>query len=200
LSDTKECITDTNCGSDYKLCIDFDNSVFICLKQISGTTQCPSSFPYEYSNLCLKKCSDTQKTLYTSFNSIPTYSHITSTNKKCVTACNDNENANINRYYDEDTFTCIYDCSKTSKKYIDGNKCVQYCENKYHNYGEYKCNSNCDVSTDFKFKSETDKICYKDCTKLSPLFYYDKEKTECFVNCNKYILKKMKMVKIFFIA
>ena len=54
-SDTKECITYNNCGSGYKLCIDFDNSVFICLKQISGTTQCPSSFPYEYSNLCLKK-------------------------------------------------------------------------------------------------------------------------------------------------
>jgi hypothetical protein len=191
LSDTKECLTNSNCGENYKLYIDYDNSIFLCYKQTGATTQCPDDFPYKYGNLCLRKCSDTQKSLYSGFVIKTTYTHITSSEKKCVISCNESDNTN--KYYDEETLECINDCTTTSKKYKFGNKCVKSCDttaNKFHNYGQYDCINECDYSSSFKYKSNEDKICYDDCKKLSPIFYYDKDKKLCFSKCDKYILKK----------
>jgi hypothetical protein len=191
LSDTKECLHNSNCGANYKLYIDFDNSIFLCYKQTGATTQCPDDFPYKYGNLCLRKCSDTRKSLYSGFVIKTTYTHITSSEKKCVISCNESDNTN--KYYDEETLECINDCTTTSKKYKFGNKCVKSCDttaNKFHNYGQYDCINECDYSSSFKYKSNEDNICYDDCKNLSPIFYYDKDKKLCFSKCDKYILKK----------
>ena len=188
LSDTKECKTDLNCGSDYKLCIDFDNLIFICYKQISGNDQCPDTFPYKYGNLCLRKCSDTQKALYTGFSQIKTYSFIpNSGQKQCVNNCETDTNSE-KIYHDENTLTCIKNCTETSKKYINQNKeCVSSCTN-FHKYGEFECRDDC--PTNFKISNE-DNTCYNDCSKLSPIFYYNIDETECFLKCenSKYIFK-----------
>ena len=183
-SDTKECTS--NCG-DYKSLIDIDTATYICDKEISKTGLCPSTFPYEYGELCLRNCFDTNKDSFSSFGTKQlTYSHITSTEKKCVTACS----VNVNKYYDEDTHTCISNCTETSKKYIDGYKCVKSCDSsKYHNYGKFECNNECSSST-FKYKSTIDNICYDDCSKLSPIFYYNSDKNECYLKCDNFILKK----------
>ena len=186
-SDTKECTS--SCGN-YKSLIDIDTSTYICNKSISKTGSCPLTFPYKYGELCLKKCSDTNNDLFSSLGEKAlTYSHITNTEKKCVSICNANENEN--KYYDEDTHTCISDCTETSKKYNNGYKCVKSCDStQYHNYGQYLCNNGCPDTSTFKYKSTEDKICYDDCSKLSPIFYYNNGKSECYLKCDNFILKK----------
>jgi len=84
------------------------------------------------------------------------------------------ETNNEKKYYDEDTLTCIENCTKTSKKYNKDNKYVESCE-KFHNYGEYECVENF-AGTTFKYESTTNNTCYQDCTKLSSIFYFNKDK------------------------
>jgi len=84
------------------------------------------------------------------------------------------ETNNVKKYYDEYTLTCIENCTKTSKKYNKDNKCVESRE-KFHNYGEYECVENCEGTT-FKYESTTNNTCYQDCTKLSSIFYFNKDK------------------------
>ena len=116
-----------------------------------------------------------------------TYSLISNTiGKKCVRNCSTEEN-NEKKYYDIDTLTCIENCTETSKKYINGYECVESCE-KFHNYGTFQCIDNCGVDG-FLYESTLDNTCYKDCTKLSSIFYFNEDKTKCFANCSNYILK-----------
>ena len=186
LPDTKECKTDLNCGTDYKLCIDFDNSIFICNKQLSGNNDCPDTFPYKYGDLCLRKCSDTQKNLYSGFSTQKTYSFISNSGKKeCVTNCETGTN-NEKIYHDENTLTCINNCTETSKRYFKEDKeCVSSCTN-FHKYGEFECISECKGTLK---KSIQDKTCYEDCSKLSPIFYYNQDQKECYLKCENYIFK-----------
>ena len=196
-SDTKEC---TKKCVGFKSLIDIKTSTFICDKNrptSGGDNNCPEEFPYAYGDSCLRNCSDTNNEFFSSakdhFDSNlqqTTKSFISNINsvKKCVVNCEDDTNSE-KKYYDEDTLTCIENCTKTSKKYYDNNnKCVESCEN-FHNYGEYKCVDNCG-GDNFAYESTLDKTCYNDCKKLSPIFYYNNVKNKCFSNCSNYILKK----------
>jgi len=73
----------------------------------------------------------------------------------------------------------------TLKKYNIDYKCVESCE-KFHNNGEYECVENL-AGTTFKYESIIDNTCYQDWKKLSPIFYFNKDKNKCFTNYSNYI-------------
>ena len=203
-SDTKEC---TKTCESYKSLIDLKTSTFICDRSrplSGGNSNCPNDFPYEYENSCLRNCSDTNDEYFSSSNqhfsttdlNKITYSLILSSKKVCVENCttyNDNDNDNDKIFYDNDTHTCIKNCTETSKKFYNGHECVESCD-KFHNYGEFECISEC-VEGRFKYNSTQDKICYSECKSISPIFYYDKDRKECFLECDKYIFKKEKQTE-----
>ena len=110
--------------------------------------------------------------------------------KKCVIDCNSESNEG-KKYHEDVTFTCVSDCSKTSRKYINqNNECVEKCDDtKFHNYDSFSCVDSCSGS--YKYESSLDKTCYDDCSKLSPIFYYDKDTKNCMNKCEnlKFIYK-----------
>ena len=202
-SNTKIC---TEKCSEHKSLIDIEKSIFICDESLGREADCPPNFPYKYKHSCLRKCSDTFNDYFTQtrhfedtdLGKIRTYSLIKSDGKKkCVEDCTNDSESDKN-YYDLETYTCIGNCTETSKKYINGNQCVNSCDgtgNNFHNYGKFNCINDCNYESAFKYKSTKDKICYDDCTKFSNIFYYDKDKKQCYFECSidsnpRYILKK----------
>ena len=200
---TKECIQ--NCAN-YQSWIDIKTKTFICVKPSNGVSNtdvdCPDEFPYKYKTSCLRNCSDTNDDFFLSTKSHfgtenlkqQTYSLITSSRKMCVKICDDDEYTIYGKKYHEDlTFTCVSNCTKTSRKYIKDNECVEKCSGgkEFHNYGQFECVNDC-TDSEFKYKSDLDKTCYKDCSKLSPIFYYDKNTKVCVNKCEnqKFIYKK----------
>ena len=199
LSNTKEC--KKSCGS-YRSLIDLKTSTFICDTSLTTTDNCPPDFPYEYDNSCLRNCSDTNDAFFSTSSQHfannnndelkkVTYSLILTNKKICVPNCTEyNLNDNDKKFYDTEAHICIKNCTETSKKYYKGHECVESCD-KYHNFGEFECIDECDTGT-FKYNSTQDKVCYSDCKDISPIFYYDKDRKECFLECDKYIFKEKK--------
>ena len=116
--------------------IDIEKSIFICDESLGLEADCPPNFPYKYKHSCLRKCSDTFNDYFTQtrhfedtdLGKIRTYSLIKSDGKKkCVEDCTNDSESDKN-YYDLETYTCIGNCTETSKKYINGNQCVNSCD------------------------------------------------------------------------
>jgi hypothetical protein len=75
---TKVCVQKCD---NYKLLVDIKNSIYICYKPKTDNPSCPDNFPYEYGDLCLRKCSDTNEGIIsdtTHFNSGLKKKHIAS--------------------------------------------------------------------------------------------------------------------------
>ena len=184
-SDTKECIEKCD---NYQSWIDIESKIFICVRPSSTESNCPPEFPYKYGSSCLRNCSDTNKDFFsfTHFGSNDlkkqTYSLVTS-NKRCVEDCNSADDNDGKIYHEKVTFTCVSDCTKTSRKYNKDYECVESCsgDKEFHNYGLFECVNNC--NNPYQYKSDEDKTCYDDCRKLSPIFYYDKNTEMCFNKC-----------------
>jgi hypothetical protein len=153
--DTKECIQ--NCAN-YQSWIDIKTKTFICVKPSSAESNinsaCPAEFPYKYGSSCLRNCSDTNDAFFSSSSSHfgtdnlqkTTYSLIMNEEKKCVINCNTEPNGG-KKYHEDITFTCVSDCSKTSRKYDQNNECVEKCDDtKYHNYESFSCVDSCSDS------------------------------------------------------
>jgi len=182
-SDTKECIQ--NCDN-YQSLIDIESKIFICVRPSNIETNnfnCPPEFPYKYGKSCLRNCSDTNKnsftTLFSDLTEKITYSLITTNSKMCVENCADINLNDINEgkiYHEKVTFTCVNNCTETSRKYIQDNECVESCNN-FHNYGSFVCTDEC--TGEFKYESVQFKTCYKDCKDLSPIFYYNGTTQRC---------------------
>ena len=192
-SDTKECIE--KCDNLQSL-IDIKTKTFICVRPSTTETSCPSEFPYKYGSSCLRNCSDTNDAFFSSSHFTATdlrqetYSLITSDSGKwCVKDCKEANPNDGKIYHEKVTFTCVSNCTETSRKYIENDECVKSCNN-YHNYDSFECIDEC--TGDYKYQSIHFKTCYKDCSKLSPIFYYFSTPYRCENFCGplNFIYKK----------
>jgi hypothetical protein len=129
-SDTKECIE--KCDNHQSL-IDIESKIFICVNPSNiGTTiyDCPPEFPYKYGNSCLRNCSDTKNNFFSASHfgiddlQKQTYSLILTSGKWCVEDC-DITNNEEKKYHEKLTYTCVRNCTKTSRKYINNKECVE---------------------------------------------------------------------------
>ena len=170
-----------------------DNSkdYFYCEKNTIG---CPTQYPFQYKNhyLCLKSCSDTQ--LITIILKKKTYSYTISDRKYCVDDC---YNENHDYYSDEDSLSCVEDCSQTKNKFHYEHKCKFSCPKEYAKYylkykidspstgeidnvyKEMECVSSC--PTGFYLYDNT--ICLKICPKSSDMPFINTGRNKC-TTCN----------------
>ena len=185
----KQCISSCN-GLYYK---DNSNDFFYCDPLIGDETidnkNCPDTHPYKYQKACLKSCTDTQLNII--LFDIITYSLTIDNNKKCVEDCN----LEYSSYYsDEDSFSCVDDCSKTKNKFHYNYKCVNSCLEKGFKYytmssldlstsssssldisSELKCVNDCEEPYSYKYSN----ICLRHCPKLSDKPYINETTNEC---------------------
>ena len=178
--------TSSNTDNFYYYLKDNSKDYFYCEKS-SG---CPDHHPFQYKNhnLCLKYCSDTQLIL-----NKKTYSYIINNKKYCVDNC---YNENHDYFSDEDSLSCVEDCSKTNNKFHYEHKCIFSCT---EDNGPYYLKSRIDslstgeIDKDYKEMECIDKcpngfylydnICLKFCPKSSDMEYINTERNKC-TTCN----------------
>ena len=152
--------------------VNLKKNIYDCLV---GVTGCPPEYPYLYEsdkNFCLKSCRDTQDEY---FGNEPAYLDDDDETKKCISE-------KVGYKIDTIAFKWVENCQiSSSGPYIDGNKCVDSCQNKYKS-DTLECISECgDGYTKY---IEGSNACYTECpSNLGKSFTSSTEQNKC-QSCN----------------
>ena len=172
---------ETSTGEFYYYLKDSSKKFFYC----ENRDRCPDTHPYKYknNNLCLKSCSETELIL-----SKKTYLYI---NNICVDDCYNEDPA---LFSDEDSSSCVDDCSKTHNIFHYNHKCKSSCENYYYLKSTIDSPSSTDLGNGYKELECVDKcpdgfylylnsICLQYCPKSSNTPFINTERKKC-ITCN----------------
>ena len=187
-NEQKECFS--SCDGTQLYLKENSNDFFYCFSETTvvepESNGCPKTHPYKYNEkVCLKSCSDTQLNIL-QFDKI-TYSYIDTNdhNKKlCIEDCSENS-----YFADEDSFSCVQNCSNTKNKFHYNYKCVNSCTEKgfkfytktsidptsSSNVNDLECVNECRTPYLYNFTN----ICLQHCPKTSDKSYINKEEKEC---------------------